>query len=507
MLVNYENGKLAKLLKAPCEQACPAGIDIPRYIRFIAAHKYREAVDTIRETAPFPGVLGCVCHHPCEEVCRRGELDESMSVNALKDFVAKQGASLGLKYAPLSEPTGKKVAIVGSGPAGLTAGYYLATFGHAVTIYEAQPEAGGMMRAGIPAYRLPREILDSEIEGIRAAGVEIKTGHPVLTLEDLFSRGYDAIFLGIGAQKAVKMNLEGEKDPRVIDSVSFLRQVNFGEKTEIGDVVAVLGGGYAAVDSARTALRLGAKDVTIIYRRTRNEMKASEAEIDAAMEEGVKIQMLASPHRITLSEGSLNLECVEQTLGLLDESGRPRPEPVECSEFSLQFDTIITAIGQRPDVPNAFDLSLGRGNTIQVDPHTFASSRPGVFAGGDAVTGPASVVGAIGAGRRAAFAIDKFLGSHRESVDTMPPSNRRVVEDCTRRVVGNKNRLPVDELPMNERTQGFSRVEIGFDENRAIEEADRCLWCDVVDGDPSHPLSRGWSCKRGRADTARRLVK
>jgi len=507
MLLDLEYDKPVKLLKAPCENACPAGIDIPRYIRFIADRQYAEAVKVIREKAPLPGVLGSVCHHPCEPFCRRGESDESLSIKALKGFAAEHGTGSGSEDKKNAAPTGKRVAVVGSGPSGLTAGYYLAKVGHEVTILEASPAAGGMMREGIPPYRLPREILDREIEDIKAVGVQIRTGHRVEAVDDLFSQGYDAVFIGIGARKAVGLDIEGETDSRVMDSLSFLRRVNSGERVETGDVVAVVGGGYAAMDSARSARRLGATDVTILYRRTRHEMKASATEIDEAMAEGVKIRMLAAPHKITLSNGKLNLECIEQKLGAMDESGRRLPEPVECTEFSLQFDTVITAIGQYPEIPPALGLVLGEGNTIQVDPSNLTSSRTGVFAGGDAVTGPASVIDAIAAGRRAAISIDRYLGGRGEINHIVPSSNAWIETEGVGPVSGYKNRLPIDMSPLDKRTKSFSRVEIGFDEARAIEEADRCLWCDLVDGDEAHPLSRGWTCKRGRADTARRYMR
>jgi NADPH-dependent glutamate synthase beta subunit-like oxidoreductase len=389
----------------------------------------------------------------------------------------------------------------------LTAGYYLAKVGHEVTIFEASPEAGGMMREGIPPYRLPREILDREIEYIQAVGVQIKTGQRVDAVDDLLSQGYDAVFIAIGAQKAASLDIEGEADSRVIDSLSFLRRVNSGEKVETGDVVAVVGGGYAAIDSARSARRLGATDVTILYRRTRHEMKASDTEINEAMAEGVKIRMLAAPHKITLSNGKINLECIEQKLGAMDEIGRRRPEAVECTEFSLQFDRVITAIGQYPDIPPDFGLAPGEGNTIQVNPSNLTSSRKGVFAGGDVVTGPASVIDAIAAGRRAAISIDQYLGGRGE-IDRIVSSSKVWVDaEGVGPVSGYKNRLPIEMSPLDERTKSFSRVEIGFDEAGAIEEADRCLWCDLVDGDEAHPLSRGWTCKRGRADTARRYMR
>ncbi|MDP2647316.1 MAG: FAD-dependent oxidoreductase [Desulfobacterales bacterium] len=506
MLVNIENKRLTKLLKAPCERACPAGIDVPRYIRFIADGKYEDAVRVIREKVPFPGVLGCVCHHPCEDVCRRGEADQALSIKALKDFVASRTRNAVPPATP-GPGSGKKVAVVGSGPSGLTAAFNLTAAGHAVTVFEMLPEAGGMMRSGIPAYRLPKDILDKEIAFISAAGVEIKTNSRVDSVDSLLERGFDAVFVGTGATRGMQLDIDGRDDANVMDCVTFLRRANAGEKIHLGAEVAVLGGGYAAVDSARTALRLGAKAVTIIYRRTRNEMKVNPAEMEHAVAEGIHIRLLAAPHRISIANGRLNLECIEQRLGVFDESGRRRPEDIECSEFRQEFDTIIMAVGQQPDLPAGFGIARHEDRSVQVDPHSLATSKKGVFAGGDAVTGPASVIEAIAAGRQAAASIDKYLGGQSAVKVSGPLASVADFEREVAYVPGFKNRMPVEALPPEESVKSFSRVESSLTEENAMEEADRCYWCDLADGDPEHPLSQGWCCKRGRSDTARRLVR
>jgi len=464
------------LVSAPCSHTCPAGVDAPRYIRFIAQGKPAEAVAVIREKIPFPSVCGYVCVHPCEAKCRRGLLDEAIGIRVLKRFAADHDTGLWKQNLSLASASGKRVAIVGSGPAGLTAAYYLAKLGHKITVFEALPEAGGMMRVGIPDYRLPKDILDAEIGEIEALGVDIKLNIPINSLDGLFEEGYNAVFLATGAHQGMKIGVKGEKTPGVIDCVSFLREVSLGKKVKVGDRVAVIGGGNAAIDSARTALRLGAKEVTIIYRRTQAEMPASAEEIEGATTERVEIRFLAAPSKITSRNGKLRLECLEMRLGEVDASGRPRPEPVKGSEFGLDFDTIIAAVGQRPEVPSQFKLSLGRGDTIEVDPDTLATSREGVFAGGDVVSGPASVIEAIAHGRQAAISIDKYLGGKGEIEETLAPPEApmKALEEAEE-----EPRVEIPALPVAERLKGFDQVELGLSEKMAVKEAERCLRCDL----------------------------
>ena len=464
------------LVTAPCSHTCPAGVDIPRYIRFIADGKFAEAVAVIREKIPFPSVCGHVCIHPCEAKCRRTQLDEAIDIRVLKRFATEHDTGLWKLNSKVTPTTGKRVAIVGSGPAGLTAAYYLAKLGHSVTVFESLPEPGGMMRVGIPDYRLPKDILKAEIEEIKAIGVDIKTNTGVNSIEGLFKQGYNAIFLAIGAHQGAKIGVEGEDNPKVKECILFLRDVNLGKEVTLGDRVAVIGGGNAAIDSARTALRLGAKEVTIIYRRTRVEMPASSEEIEAALVEGVKIYFLATPSRIISRDGELELECTRMELGAMDASGRRRPEPIKSSEFSMGFDTVIAAIGQRPEIPEQFDLPISRGNTIQVDPDTLATSREGVFAGGDAISGPASVIEAIADGRQVAISIDKYLGGSGEIDETLAPPEEAVtpLEEAEE---GWRPQLPT--LPVDQRLSSFAEVELGLSEKMAIKEAKRCLRCDL----------------------------
>ena len=475
-IMTSENGGNG-LVSAPCSQACPAGVNIPRYIRFIADGKPAEAVAVIREKIPFPSVCGHVCIHPCEAKCQRTQLDEAIDIRVLKRFATEHDTGLWKANSKVASSTGKRVAIIGSGPAGLTAAYYLAKLGHSVTIFEALPEPGGMMRVGIPDYRLPKNILKAEIEEIKSIGVDIRTNTRVDSPDNLFEQGYNAIFLAIGAHQGIRLGVEGEDSPKVMECVSFLRDVNLGKKVELGGRIAVIGGGNAAVDSARTALRLGAKEVTIIYRRTRTEMPASPEEVEGALSEGVEIYFLVAPSRIVSQNGQLGLECIRMKLGALDASGRRRPEPIQGSEFSLSFDNIIAAIGQRPEIPDQFGLPVGRGNTIQADTDSLATIREGIFTGGDAVSGPASVIEAIAAGRRAAISIDKYLGGNGEIDETLVPPDEKATP-LTKTARGWRPQIPT--LSVKQRVSSFGEVELGLSERMAIKEAKRCLMCDLA---------------------------
>jgi len=464
------------IVSAPCTHTCPAGVDAPRYIRFIAKGKPGEALAVIREKIPFPSVCGYVCIHPCEAKCRRGLLDEAIGIRVLKRFAVDNGNGMWKQNSRIAPATGKKVAIVGSGPAGLTAAFYLAKLGHKVTVFEALPEVGGMMRVAIPDYRLPKDVLQNDIREIEAVGFDIKTNTRVESTDDLFTQGYDAVFLAMGAHEGLKIGVKGEDSPGVMDCVTFLREVSLGKKVGVGDSVAVIGGGNAAIDSARTALRLGAKEVTIVYRRTKDEMPASAEEIEGAIEEGVKIRFLAAPSRITTKSGKLELGCAAMSLGDIDASGRRRPEPIEGGEFAMSFDTIIAAIGQRPEIPSRFNLSLGRGNTIDVDPDSLATDKEGVFAGGDVVKGPASVIEAIAHGRLAAVSIDKYLGGEGDIEETLAPPEEAMkpLEEAEEEM-----RVAIPAPPAAERIKNFEDVELGLSRKMAIKEAERCLRCDL----------------------------
>ena len=473
-----EVGKERESALVPCRNVCPAGIDVPRYIHFILEKKYSEAAAVIREKVPFPNVLGHVCNHPCETVCRRSELNGAIAIRALKRVAAEREPKRYRKNPKKAPPTGKKVAIVGSGPAGLTAAYYLAKLGHSVTVFEALPALGGMLRVGIPEYRLPKKVLDAEIKAIAQVGMDIKANTRVESLDDLFAQGYQAIFLAIGAHQGNKVGVEGDDSPGVIDAVAFLRQASFGEKVRLGDKVAVIGGGNVAIDAARTALRLGTKDVTIIYRRTRAEMPASAEEVEGALEEGVSIVYLAAPNKIWNENGVARLQCIRMELGEVDASGRRRPVPVKGSEFITDYDTVIAAIGQMLKVPDTFKVATGRGDVIKTWNNTI-TSREGVFAGGDAITGPATVIEAIASGRKGAITIDKYLGGNGIIDEKLASvAEPKSWLGCQERF-GYLDRSEIPCIPVEQRLSGFDEIEKGYDEETAHQESLRCLQCDI----------------------------
>ncbi len=468
-------GVCKALVKSTCQNACPAGIDVPRYIRLVRQGQPGQAVAVIREKVPFPAVLGYVCLHFCESKCRRGEVDEALCIKLLKRFAADHDNGSWKQDLKAPLPTGKRVAVIGSGPAGLTAAYYLARKGHRVTVLEAAPVLGGMMRLGIPEFRLPRDVLEREIAEIQAAGVEMKASCRVESLDALFQEGYDAVFAAIGAGRSRSMGIRGEDAAAVLNGTDFLRDVNLGVETAIGDRVLVIGGGNAAIDASRTALRLGAREVVIAYRRTYGAMPASPEEVKEALEEGVRIDFLVTPVSVSSANGRLRVEFVRMELRSTDESGRRQPVPIPGSEFTGEYDTMIKNVGDLPDVPAGYGLAVGRGGEIRVNPDTLAASREGVFAGGDVVSGPASVIEAIAAGRQAAISIDRYLGGDGNIEEKLAPPE--VVQPCHIEE-GERRRPPMRMLGMDGRG-GFSLVELGLGPDEAIEEAGRCLRCDL----------------------------
>jgi formate dehydrogenase beta subunit len=466
----------------PCKQACPVGIDIPRYIRLIREEKFAEALAMIYEKTPFSGVLAHVCPHFCEEKCQRGQVDEPVAINALKRFLSENDIGMYKREHKIFSFTGKRVAVIGSGPAGLTAAYYLTKIGHKVVVFEALPVVGGMMRVGIPEYRLPRNVLDKEIKDVRSIGFEIKTSSKIWSLDDLSDQGYDAILLAIGAHIGREIPIPGANLKDVLIGVTFLRDVNLGRKIEIGEKGVVLGGGDVAFDCARTALRLGARDVHIVCLEARDQMLANPSQIIQGTEEGLTIHPSCIFNRILSKDGELiGVECLNIKSFRFDENGKAIIDFIEGSEHVLAADTIITAIGQVPALESLKgdrEVKITKIGTLDVNMTTLATGKRGVFAAGDAVTGTASVVEAIAAGRRSAISIDKYLGGDGNIEEVSEVSKETSTWLGFEESILDKKRNPMPLLGKEKRLASFSEVELGFTKGMAIQEACRCLRCD-----------------------------
>lgn len=469
----------------PCKSACPAGIDVPRYVQLAAEGKYGEAIAVVREKLPFPGILGRACFAMCETACRRGQLDDPLSIRNLKRIAADNDTGIWREHSKRLPATGRKAAIIGAGPAGLTVAYYLAKQGHTVTVFDAQPGPGGMARYGIPSYRVPVEIIEEEVAEVAAVGVEFRFETRIDNVDTLFGDGYEAVFIGIGAQGGDKLGIPGDDLPGVVDSPTYLqaatmRLVNTPEGIQTGTKVAVIGGGNVATDNARTSRRFGA-EVDMVYRRTREEMPARLEEFEGCVEEGVNIRYLLAPKRI--EEGGngsrLKITYAKMALGEADASGRRRP--VDTGEEVVEgVDLVISAVGQHPARFEGFGVKTDNKGRITVREDSMLSSRPGVYAGGDCVLGPSTLIESVAQGRVAAAAIDRALGGDgdisevllRDGWDTDPWIGRHEGFNTTRKF------HPIMLAP--EQRTGWSEVELGFDDATARAEAARCFKCNLA---------------------------
>jgi NADH-quinone oxidoreductase subunit F len=475
------------IISSACQHICPLSQDVPCYIGLLAQGKFEEAIKVVRKENPLPLICGRVCHAPCEDKCVAGEWGDPVAIRSLKRFLADYEMKHGISTEERpKEEREERIAVIGSGPGGLACAYYLALEGYKVTVFESQPIAGGMLAVGIPEFRLPKDVLEYEIDRIRKLGVEIKTNTTIgkdITLDKL-KEEYKAIFIAIGAHKGLKMKIPGEDSEGVIDAVEFLRDANLGREVKIGDRVIVVGGGNSAIDAARVAKRLG-KDTKIFYRRTKAEMPAIKSEIEEAIIEGIDIQFLAVPTKVLSSNGKIEaVECINMELGDVDASGRRRPVPIPGSEFNVEVDTLILAISQEPDVSpltNGNGLNVSKWSTIEVDPETLLTNVEGVFAGGDAVTGPNTVTEAMAHGKIAAQMIDKYVRGEkleRKYEVTRPALHVEPIQ-LSEEEVKSLKKPEMPSKPVAQRIENFEEVELGFTEADAITEAKRCLRCDL----------------------------
>ena len=468
---------------SPCKVECSAHIDVQGYVNLAAKGKFQEALQLIKLASPFPSICGRVCHHPCESDCNRDQIDESVGIHSIERFLADLDLKADKRYMPEIKGRKKeKVAIVGSGPAGLTCAYYLAQEGYQVTIFEKAPVLGGMLTTGIPSYRLPRKIVEAEIQLIRDMGVTMKTGIEVgkdKTIAQLRKDGFNAFFIGIGAQESIRLGIEGENLEGVYRGLDYLQQLNLGKPVRLGEKVAVIGGGNAAMDAVRSARRLGSEKAFIIYRRSLEEMPSRPEEIRECQEEKIPINILTQPVRFIGKNGRINsIECIKMRLTEPDESGRRKPEPIPGSEFMMKADAVITALGQESDwccLTQECACTLTEWGTMNVDPLTLQSDDPDIFAGGDAVRGPQSVVEAIADGRQAAISMSRYLNGQ----------NLRLGRDTKLKAITEPQKEKYDPAPRaqmpylepQKRVKNFSEVQKGFTKKMAVQEAKRCISC------------------------------
>jgi NADPH-dependent glutamate synthase beta subunit-like oxidoreductase len=468
---------------SPCKAECPAHIDVQGYVSLAAKGKFQEALELIKEASPFPSICGRVCPHPCESACNRGGIDDPVANHAIERFVADLDLNTTKRYMPkIKEKKKDKVAIIGSGPAGLSCAYYLAQEGYQVTIFEKDTEPGGMLTAGIPSYRLPREVVNAEIQLIRDMDVTIKTGVEIgkdTTIAQLREEGFKAFFTAIGTQACLELGIEGENLEGVYGGLDYLRQINRGESVKLGKNVAIVGGGNTAMDAARSARRSGAENAFILYRRGLEEMPANAEEIKECQEEGISIKTLTQPLRFIGENGRVKaIECIKMKLTEPDESGRPKPEPVPDSVFTMEVDAVINALGQEADwacLTPECACTLSDWGTMNVDPLTLQSDDPDIFAGGDAARGPRTVIEAIADGKQAAISIDRFILGRdlRLGRDQVFPT----ITDPQKEVYNKIDRVQMPRLDPQARIKSFDEVQKGLTEEMVLEEAKRCISC------------------------------
>jgi NADPH-dependent glutamate synthase beta subunit-like oxidoreductase/formate hydrogenlyase subunit 6/NADH:ubiquinone oxidoreductase subunit I len=471
----------------PCQVGCPTHIDIPGYLELIAEGQNREAARLVKEVLPFPYILGLTCPAPCQEVCRRALVEEEIAICRMHGFAAEQCLDDPPTPWPQEAPTGKRVAVVGAGPAGLTCAYYLALKGHSVKVYDMMPQAGGMLRYGIPEYRLQKDMMDKEIEGVWKLGVEaqynVKLGRD-FTIDDLFTEGFDAVYLGIGCWTSNELGLEGEDAPGVVNAIAFLMDKTQGLAVPVDETkeVVVLGGGFTTFDCTRTSLRFGAK-VHTVYRRGRGEMSATFEEVEDGENEGTDLQLFGAATRLILKDGKVDgIEIQRMKLGEPDASGRRRPIPIEGSEYVISCDTLIPAYGQKPDkavLPSESGVNWTKRTTIETDPYNFMTARKGVFAGGDCVYGADTIIQAVGEGKRGAWSIDAYLrGEDMTTVSRRIEAMERtpdLFDIVPYKPVEPKVKMPM--VPYEERQHNFRLIELGYTQEQAQREAGRCLQC------------------------------
>jgi len=501
-------GVCKEIISSPCQHNCPLGTEVPVYIALIAAGLYEDALKIIKKNNPLASVNARVCHHPCEIKCKAGECGETIAIRDLKRFITDYGLrnKLQIKAESAEKTKNIKVAIIGSGPAGLTCGFFLAIKGYVVTIFEKQPVIGGMLAVGIPEYRLPKDILESDINYIKSAGVEMRTNFTLgkdFDLDDLFNQDYKAVFIATGAHKSLKLNILGEDVEGVIPGMKALTALNLGKDIEIGRRVGIIGGGNSAVDVARSILRMGkSKSITIFYRRTIAEMPAYKEEVKGALQEGIKIDFLTAPKRIISDNGKLKAcEFIKMKLGERDDSGRRKPVPIEGSEFTVELDSLIVSISESPDVTllKKERLEFSKWDTILADIETLHTTRPGVFAGGDLITGPSTVVDAAASGKIASESIDQFLSGKdvKRTYKITRPSiyiEPLVLSDEELEEILSSKRQKKLYLSPQDRKYNFNEIAQSLTEEQAVKEAKRCLRCDLQTKEGQRYLEEIKSC-------------